>query len=78
MVGKQLQRQHRQQRGDFGRGIGDDDDVAGVGAQARVVLADGDGARAAAGDFVQPADDNVFISLATKSRADAVRPNRGR
>ena len=61
VIGKQLERQNRQQRGDFGRRIGDDDHFAGVGVQARIVLADGDGARATAGDFVQPADDERQI-----------------
>jgi hypothetical protein len=62
VIRQQLQRQDFQQGADFRIRLGNDDQVIAVGAQAGILFADGDRARAAHFDFVDAADDERHIA----------------
>ena len=72
-VGEQLQGQNGQQGSNFRRGRGNGDDVMRVCAQARVVFANGDGPPAAAGDFIDPADDEGYVLGGKQRRGSGSR-----
>ena len=61
VVREQLQRQNAQQGADLRAGLRQHDQVAGVGAQAGILLPDRDRAPSAAGDLVDAADDHGHI-----------------
>ncbi len=61
VIREQLQRQDGEQGVGLRVGVGDDDQVVAVGAQAGVLFRDDDGARAAYFDLVDAADDERHI-----------------